>query len=207
MGSRRGRYVARHEYDRDCHTFGAFCAGLVRRVKFVPMAPLGALPYPAGMSEPTIAPTHGLDAAAARRRLEDLATAPVGRSKAAMLADVLDGVERALRGGASRAQVIEALRASGLGFSPQTFAKTLARLRARRRRHATHSDLGQGGSPSGSVAGREPDPDPANLRSLIRRSPSLESLLHAPHEREVARLQGRLASPRDGSQGRVDGRG
>ena len=66
------------------------------------------------------------------QRLNALSDASDGRSKAAQLRDVFDSVERAIHAGVRYPAIIQALAATGLVFTYQTFALTLKRIRRER---------------------------------------------------------------------------
>lgn len=72
----------------------------------------------------------------ARTALAQLAARPPKPSKAAQIRQLLPEIEAAQAAGASRKEIVEALRNSGLDVSMKTFSTALARARRKRTQRA-----------------------------------------------------------------------
>lgn len=97
-----------------------------------------------------------MDQDRAKRGLRELATTVARRSKIQQLASVLPDVEAALAAGATRSEVMQRLKDSGLPMSPATFGSALARLRKRLRPRGAPSTA----APRASQAGPDPETSP-----------------------------------------------
>ena len=141
-----------------------------------------------------------MDKKTVSERLNALASNDAKRTKAARLRDVIDDVESALASGVPRTKVLETLNQLGLGMSLSTFDMTLHRIRAKQKptvHQAKTFPATENNSPAISEPkfkrsqkpaaenktedppGQDKSHDPADLDSIMRSTPDLDTLAKA----------------------------
>lgn len=142
-----------------------------------------------------------MDKSAVSQRLKALAADDKKRSKAARLRDVIEDVEAALAAGVPRQDVLDELNDLGLNMTLTTFETTLKRIRAKLKANpkitsafsTPHFQKTPAIHPSKPTQAQKPDTkdhaehspgqenshDPADLDSIMRSTPDLDTLAKA----------------------------
>lgn len=142
-----------------------------------------------------------MDKSAVSQRLQALAADDKKRSKAARLRDVIEDVEAALAAGVPRQNVLNELNDLGLNMTLTTFETTLKRIRAKLKASpkltsapstpntqktpalpqakTTQASKPDKNIPTENPPGHDQSHDPADLDSIMRSTPDLDTLAKA----------------------------